>query len=145
MLIKKLFLLFLMGQMHCSYDWDSARYGIQKVLVGEHSIYFKREIRGRNYDGLSISTDGNLCNGPSAKTDYFVDSETPGRVFFKVENNVLQIYSQSVFTAPQNNDFTILITQKYIPAQDFSENDAIKLGYTELLLPIDSLKNCDKK
>ncbi len=147
MLHKKLFLLgllFLMAQIDCSYNRNSAQYGMQQVSVGQYIIYFKKEIRGRNYEGLSISTDGNLCNGPSQKTDFFVNSETPGRVFYKVENNKLQIYSQSVFTAPQNNNFPISIFQEYILAQDFSEENALKLGYAELLLPLDSLKNCGK-
>lgn len=133
-----------MAQANCIYVGDSPRYAIQQVVVGQYSVYFKKEIRGRNYEGLSISADGNLCNGPSQETDYFVNSETPGRVFYKVENNVLRIYSQSIFTAPQNDNFPINIFQEYILAQDFREENALKLGYTELLLPDDSLKNCNK-
>jgi len=149
MLHKKLFLLgllFLTAQINCSSDFDSnggPLHGIRQVSVGQNNIYFKKEIRGRNYEGLSISTDDNLCNSPSAKTDYFVNSETPGEVFYKVENDVLQIYSQSVFTAPQNNDFPVYIAQKYIFAQDFNESNALNLGFTKLSIPDDSLKTCD--
>lgn len=146
---KKLFLLgalFLMVQVHCNDNSVNNRgplYGIQKISVGQHSIYFKREIRGRNYDGFSISSDSNLCNGPSPKTDFFVNSETVGKVYYKVKDDELLIYSQSVFTPPSTGSFPVKIIQRKIPLIEFSEEDAIGLGYTEVLLPIQSLKNCE--
>ncbi|MBK8464705.1 MAG: hypothetical protein IPL32_02655 [Chloracidobacterium sp.] len=106
MVYKHLFFLLSLIQLgHCSGDWGGTRgplYDIRQIPVGQHSVYFKREIRGRNYEGLSISTDGNMCNGPSKKTDFFVDSETIGMVFYKVKGDELQIYSQNVFTSSSN-------------------------------------------
>ncbi len=116
---------------------------VKYQLVNIISI-FKREIRGRNYEGLSISTDSNLCDGPSSKTDYFVNSETIGKVFYKVEGAKLQIYSQSVFTPPQTGNFPVKVVQKEIPRVDYSEETALRIGYNELLLPDASLKYCEK-
>lgn len=150
MLYKNLFLLailFLMQQSHCNNNFVDNRgplYDIHQISVGQHNVYFKREIRGRNYEGFSVSSDGNLCNGPSPKTDFFVNSETIGKVFYKVEGDELQIYSQSVFTPPQTDNFPVKIVQREIPRVEYSEENSIKLGYTELLLPDDSLKYCNK-
>ncbi len=139
-----LLFIFLLAQISCIGDSKGARYDICQISVGQYNIYFKREIRGRNYEGLSISTDSNLCDGPSPKTDYFVNSETIGKVFYKVEGNELQIYSQSVFTPPQTGNFPIKVVQKEISRVDYSEGTALKLGYNELLLPDASLKYCEK-
>jgi hypothetical protein len=133
-----------MAQIHCSRVRSSALHGMQQVSVGQNIIYFKKEIRGRNYEGLSISTDGNLCNGPSQETDYFVNSETIGKVFYKVVDNRLQIYSQNEFTPPQAGNFPVLIVQEYNSPIDYNEENAIKLGYTQLLLPDALLKTCHK-
>ncbi|MCY7347650.1 MAG: hypothetical protein LH614_15710 [Pyrinomonadaceae bacterium] len=150
MLDKNLFLLavlFLMNQSHCNNgfgDNRGPRYDIRQISVGQHSVYFKREIRGRNYEGFSISSDGNLCNAPSPKTDFFVGSETIGKTFYKVKGDELQIYSQNEFTPPQTDNFPVKIVQRKLPNVEHSEENAIKLGYTELLLPDDSLKYCNK-
>lgn len=150
MLYKNLFLLamlFLIQQSHCNNDFVDNRgpqYDIRQISVGQHNVYFKREIRGRNYEGFSISSDGNLCNGPSPKTDFFVDSETIGKVFYKVEDDELQIYSQNVFTPPQTDNFPVKIVQRKLSNIEYSEENAIKLGYTKLVLPDESLKYCNK-
>jgi hypothetical protein len=150
MLYKNLFLLgllFLMTQINCNSNAVNGRgplYSISQVSVGQYSIYFKKEIRGRNYEGLSISTDGDLCNGPSPETDFFVDSETIGKTFYKVKDNELQIYSQNEFTPPKTDNFPVKIVQRKLPNVEHSEENAIKLGYRELLLPDELLKTCDK-
>ncbi len=150
MLYKILFLsglLFLMTQINCNSNAVNGRgplYSISQVSVGQHSIYFKKEIRGRNYEGLSISSDGDLCKGPSPETDFFVDSETVGKTFYKVKDNKLQIYSQNKFTPPKTGNFPVNIVQKRNSPSDYSEENAIKLGYRELLLPDELLKTCDK-
>jgi len=150
MLYKNLFLLgllFLMTQINCNSNAVNGRgplYSISQVSVGQYSIYFKKEIRGRNYEGLSISGDGDLCNGPSPETDFFVDSETIGKTFYKVKGNELQIYSQNEFTPPKTDNFPVKIVQRKLPNVEHSEENAIKLGYRELLLPDELLKTCDK-
>jgi hypothetical protein len=150
MLYKNLFLLgllFLMTQINCNSNAVNGRgplYSISQVSVGQYSIYFKKEIRGRNYEGLSISSDGDLCNGPSPETDFFVDSETIGKTFYKVKDNELQIYSQNEFTPPKTDNFPVKIVQRKLPNVEHSEENAIKLGYRELLLPDELLKTCDK-
>lgn len=146
MLYKMLFLssaLSLLLQSDCIHD-RGPLYDMHEVSMTPSNVYFKREIRGRNYEGLSISSDGALCNGPSARTDYFVDSETVGKVFYKVVGNELHIYSENVFAKPQGENFTVKIVQIKVPPAQFSEEKAKELGYTELVFSNDSLKPCDK-
>ena len=136
-----------MTQINCNSNAVNGRgplYSISQVSVGQYSIYFKKEIRGRNYEGLSISSDSDLCNGPSPETDFFVDSETIGKTFYKVKDNELQIYSQNEFTPPKTDNFPVKIVQRKLPNVEHSEENAIKLGYRELLLPDELLKTCDK-
>lgn len=139
-----LLVIFLLTQISCIGVSESPRYDISQISVGQYNIYFKREIRGRNYEGLSISTNSNLCESPSPKTDYFVNSETIAKVFYKVKSDELQIYSQNVFTPPQTESFPVKIVQRDIPRVEYSEENAVKLGYKELLLPDTSLKYCEK-
>jgi hypothetical protein len=138
--------MLMLMQQGCYLDFvdRGPRYDIRQISVGHNSVYFKREIGGRNYEGLSISGDGNLCNGPSPRTDFFLDSETIGQVFYKVEGDELYIYSHSAFTPPQANIFPVKIVQhEYPPPAQFSEERIKKLGYTELTFSDDSLKYCN--
>ena len=137
--------VFVLMQQSCYIDFvdRGPRYDLQKILVGQRTVYFKREIAGRNYEGLSISSDGTLCNGPSARTDSFVDSETIAKVFYKVEGDELKIYSQSVFTPPQTGILPVKIVQSEISPSQYNEKRIQELGYTELVFSDDSLKYCE--
>ena len=138
-----LIVLVLMQQSCIDFVDRGPRYDLHEILVGERSVYFKREIRGRNYEGLSLSSDGTLCNGPSARTDFFVDSETIGKVFYKVEGDELKIYSQSVFKPPATGIFPVKIVQSDIPPGQDNEKRIQELGYVELIFSDDSLKYCE--
>ncbi|MEO8649470.1 MAG: hypothetical protein ABI539_09920 [Acidobacteriota bacterium] len=146
---KNLILLTIavLMQQSCYLDFEDRGPGfdIRQISVGQNSIYFKREIRGRNYEGLSISSDGDLCNGPSPRTDFFLDSLDVDGVFYKVEADKLYIYSYTAFTPPQSDDFPVKIVQNvYSPPAQFDEERIKKLGYTELLFTNESLKSCSK-
>lgn len=54
--------IILLVQQGCYLDFEDRgpRYDIRQISVGQQSLFFKREIRGRNYEGLSISSDGDL-------------------------------------------------------------------------------------
>lgn len=141
-----LVIVFLM-QQGCYIDFEDRgpRRDIRQISVGRISVYFKREIRGRNYDGLSISGDGDLCNGPSPRTDFFVEGMSPGQVFYKVDGDELHIYSQSRFTPPQSDGFPVKIVQKQVELARYDPENIKKLGYTELVFSDDSLKYCNEK
>jgi len=133
-------------QQSCYLDFEDRgpRYDIRQISVGQTSVYFKREIRGRNYDGLSISGDGDFCNGPSPRTDFFVDGMWPGQVFYKVDGDELHIYSQSKFTPPQSGSFPVKVVQKQVEPARYDPESIKKLGYTELIFTNESLKYCSE-
>lgn len=145
---KKLVLFTFVVLMHqgCYIDFEDRgpRHDIRQISVGQNSVYFKREMGSRNYDGLSISGDGDLCNGPSPRTDFFVEGMTPGQVFYKVDGDELYIYSQSEFTAPQSGDFPVKVVQKQVEPARYDPESIRKLGYTELVFTDDSLRYCNK-
>jgi len=137
--------ILVLIQQGCYLDFvdKGPRFDIRQISVGQNSVYFKREIGGRNYEGLSISSDGDMCNGPSALTDFFVDRLTFAKVFYKVEGDEVHIYSQSAFSPPQTGNFPVKVVQKEITRAEYSEERAKELGYTELVFSDDSLKYCD--
>lgn len=142
-----LFIITVLMLQSCYLDFEDRgpRYDIRQIIVGQNSVYFKRKIRGRNYEGLSISGDGNLCNGPSRRTDFFLDSLDVDGVFYKVEGNKLYIYSYTAFTPPQSGSFPVKIVQNvYSPPAQFDEERIKKLGYTELVFTDESLKYCSE-
>jgi hypothetical protein len=134
----------VMMQQSCYPDFEDRgpRYDIRQISVGQTSVYFKREVRGRNYDGLSISGDGNLCNGPSPRTDFFVEGMSPGQVFYNIDGDELHIYSQSDFTPPQAGGFPVKVVQENVDPVRYDPESVNKLGYTELIFKNDSLKYC---
>lgn len=146
MLFKNLVLLTVavLMQQSCYLDFEDRgpRYDIRQISVGQTSVYFKREIRGRNYEGLSVSSDGDLCNGPSPQTDFFVEGMTSGQVFYTVVGDELHIYSQSEFTPPQSGDFPVKIVQKQVEPARYDPENIKKLGYTELIFTNESLEDC---
>lgn len=131
-------------QQSCYLDFEDRgpRYDIRQISVGQASVYFKRELRGRNYEGLSISTDGNLCNGPSPRTDFFLDSLDVDGVFYKVEGDKLYVYSYTAFTPPQSGSFPVKVVQKQVEPARYDPENIKKLGYTELIFTNESLKYC---
>ena len=147
MLFKNLILLTVavLMQQSCYLDFEDRgpRYDIRQISVGQYSVYFKREIRGRNYEGLSISSDGNLCNGPSPETDFFLDSLDVDGVFYKVEGDKLYINSYTAFTPPKSGSFPVKIVQNEdSPPAQFDKERIEKQGYTELIFTNESLKDC---
>ena len=140
-----LLIVLILTQQSCYLDFadKGPRFDIRQISVGQNSVYFKREIGGRNYEGLSISSDGDLCNGPSARTDFFVDRITIAKVFYKVVDGELHIYSQSVFNPPQTGDFPIKVIQREFSPAQYSEEKAKELGYIELVFSDDSLRYCE--
>lgn len=137
--------ILLLVQQSCYLDFEDRgpRYDIRQISVGQQSLFFKREIRGRNYEGLSISSDGDLCNRPSPQTDYFVDQLTIAKVFYKFQGDELHIYSQNVFTPPKTGIFPVKIVQIEIFPNQYDEDKIKKRGYTELVFSDDLLKYCD--
>lgn len=140
-----LFAVVVLTQQGCYIDFvdRGPRYDIRQISVGQHSVYFKREIRGRNYEGLSISGDGDLCNGPSPRTDFFVEGMWPGQVFYKVDGDELHIYSQGEFIPPQSGGFPVKVVQKQGEPARYDPENIRKLGYTELVFTNESLKYCN--
>lgn len=136
--------IVVLVQQGCYLDFEDRgpRHDIRQLSVGQYTVYFKREVRGRNYDGLSISADSDLCNSPSLQTDFFVEGMTPGQVFYKVVGDELHIYSQSEFTPPQSGDFPVRVVQKQVEPARYDPESIKKLGYTELIFTNESLKYC---
>ena len=69
-------------------------YGIAEVkIAGKQSLYFKREVRGMNYDVLCLSTNKDPCAGADSKDDDVFSNFGGERVYYKIENDSLVLFS----------------------------------------------------
>lgn len=62
-------------------------------------LYFRREVRGMNYDSLSLSKDSNYCSKPDPQTSLIFHSIGP-HPFYKFNGEELHIYTMSDVTKP---------------------------------------------
>ncbi len=117
-------LLLALTLTGCGKGRDYADYGLLKIQApnGEE-FYFRREMRGRNYDSLSLSNEPNACAKPDPDNALAFDSEGPVRVFYSFKGNELHLYKMSPVGAPKNFSNTIKLVL----------HDITNLEYIDLL------------
>lgn len=68
---------------------------------GTH-VYFKREVRGHNYDALWISADADPCRSAEPRTDYIYRAMGPLVVFYSAREAGLTTYSTTTLDKPSD-------------------------------------------
>ena len=113
----------------------SSSRAIQRVNVGGHQIYLKRQVWGRNGDRVWITANESLCQNPSKQNDYISDSLRQGdEILYKVKDDSLYIYGES-FSAPEIKFPVQVILEKYKYDPDNPEKDEPD-GYQTMSLSI---------
>lgn len=92
----------------CGRERDYADYGTLRIEApnGEE-FYFRREMRGLNYDALSLSKDSNFCSKPNPDNALIFRSLGPVIVFYRFKGNELHLYKMSEVDVPKNFSNTI--------------------------------------
>jgi hypothetical protein len=125
----------------------SPSYGRVGVRVSDNAeVFFKREVRGLNYDALVISPSDRLCGMPKAKTDYVFTGMGPFDVYFKVENGGLILFTHYAATPPEGSPFPVRVVQNALGSPDFDKlaASAEGLNLRRLEVPIDKRLKCSE-
>jgi hypothetical protein len=130
----------------CGPDLSPA-YGRVGVRVSDNAqIFFKREVRGLNYDALVISPSDSLCGMPNAKTDYVFTGMGPFDVYYKVETGRLILFTHYAATPPPDSRFPVGVVQNELGSPDFDQlkSNADGLNLRHLEFPIDERVKCSE-
>ncbi len=123
----------------------SPEYGIESLKIADdQDVFFKREIRGQNYDVLVLSPSIDHCGNPNPKSDYIFRGQGPPRIYYKIESGALILYLTIAATAPESGDFPIRIVQNEMHPLDFVdvEKNYHNLGLKRLEVKIDEALKC---
>lgn len=99
----------------------SPHYGVMSLAVpnGQY-LYFKREVRGLNYDVVVLSTDNDYCKEPNASSDYVFASD-PLPMYYKLENGTLSLFLTSPAAIPKIFQSSIKVVQHQLSPLEFQE------------------------
>lgn len=124
---------------------NGSNYGVQEINFPKQqsSIYFKREVRGLNFDALWISSNRDPCY-PINKDSDIVFSALNHTVFYKQTADSLYLYSTSPIDWPTNNTFVVKIIYNEIGANEFFsfEESYAAHGLKKLKIEIDPKLIC---
>ncbi len=122
----------------------SSESGIERVKLKDSEVYFKREIRGLSYDVLVLSLSDTLCEMPDRRKDYVFQEQGPLRIYYKVENDVLNIYGTGRAQPPEVNLFKVNIVQHQLSVLEFDRlvKDAASLQLHLLEVPVSQNRKC---
>jgi hypothetical protein len=100
-------------------------------------IYFKREIRGRNFDEIALSGNGDLCSKPTPQRDFIFPESSP-TIFFKFEGETLHLYLSALAQEPRESSIKINIMQHFLTNPEYIQmlEEHSKYGLTVLDVPI---------
>ncbi len=104
---------------------DGSNYGLLKIQApnGEE-FFFRRQVRGWNYDALSLSKNPNHCAEPDPANALIFIGMGPIEVFYKFEGNQLHLYKMQEVNSPKDFStdvkfvFHELTNQQYIELRE---------------------------
>jgi len=122
--ILKALLLSVVTFTGCNSGGESSpyKYGIAEVkIAGRQPLYFKREVRGMNYDVVCLSTNKDPCAAADSKYDYVFANSGGERVYYKIENDSLVLFSNWIGTPSDKGRFQINVIPKDLNPLDLAE------------------------
>jgi hypothetical protein len=110
---------------------------------GNSELYFKREVRGLNYDVVVLSTNKDYCAEPNARSDFIFASD-PLPMYYSFDGNTLNLFLTSVVAQPSDFQSTVKVVQHHLSPSEFGEiQKSFKERGLELLdIPIDEKLRC---
>jgi hypothetical protein len=123
----------------------SPEYGIVNLkITPSQEVFFKREVRGQNYDALVLSPSKDLCSEPNPRSDYIFKSQGPHRIYYKVEDGTLILFLTIAAPLLEEGAFPIRVVQNKMHTLEFEElqKNYRKLGLVELKVEIDRGLKC---
>src|SRR5437899_996831 len=122
----------------------SPKYGfvaLRSQTNGE--LYFKREVRGLNYDVVILSTNQDYCVEGNPHSDFIFASD-PLPMYYSFEGNTLNLFLTRVVAEPADFQSAVKVVQHHLSPSDFAElQKAFKdRGLKPLNVPIDEKLRC---
>lgn len=120
------------------------RYGnVPLTAPSGEKIYFRREVRGRNFDEVILSPNPEPCVPPDSAGDLIFPDSDP-TIYFKFEGQVLHLYPSVLAPEPSQAKFATRIVQHFL-----TNPERIKLraeyqakGLILLEIPFDNQIKC---
>lgn len=122
----------------------SPEYGVLNLKISaSQEVYFKREVRGQNYDVLVLSPSKDHCGEPDPKSDYIFQGG-PSGIYYKVENGTLTLFLTIAAIPPESGSFPIKVVQNKAHPLDFVDikKNYQNLGLQRLDVKIDKRLKC---
>lgn len=119
--------------------------GIHEVTMADGlPVYFKREIRGQNYDALWISLNGDPCHSFDPQVDYRFAALGPLVVYYMPESGGLITYSTTTLEPPSRPARSLRIENRVLEPLAFQELTQTyqSRGLTRLSIATDSKLRC---
>lgn len=146
-MMKFVFLMAILAMMQVegcdSGPYLGPEYGVVTLTAESgQEFYFKRTVSGLNYDVVVLSSNKDYCS-QDAQTDY-IFSTAPESLYYKVENNVLHLYTSYPDISPKQNSVPAEVKQYKLATGDFFIIDKIQREkeLTHLVVPIDEKLRC---
>ncbi|HJQ24165.1 MAG TPA: hypothetical protein VKA60_09645 [Blastocatellia bacterium] len=115
-------ILVLLALTACTSNQKAAvEYGVTSVNINGQELYFKRARRGLDYDLLILSPNKDHCAIENPEADYRFEGFTPNAIYYKVEGNSLQLYSQTQLLKPEKVHDKVKVLHFHMSPSDAAE------------------------
>lgn len=122
--LKRLFLsvFALLQCIMCSCDRRGSTHGMQDIEVspGKH-VYFKREVRGRNFDELTVSLNSDPCAEFDAKVDGRFGSHGPLSLYYRLNAGKMDLLGSQDLSLPKLGGVADVLDYKSLHPLDFRD------------------------
>jgi hypothetical protein len=122
----------------------SPKYGVVAVQSAQNAeLYFKREVRGLNYDVVVLSSNRQFCEKADSKSE-FIFSSDPLPMYYNFEGNTLNLFVTSVAAQPPDFQSPVKVVQHNLSPSEFAEMQRSfkDQGLKRLDVPIDEKLRC---
>ncbi len=135
MISQRLLLALVVLGTLSSCDRRGSTHGIRDIEVspGKH-LYFKREVRGRNFDSWWISQNPDVCAELDPSTDAEFPAVGPLWFYYRIKAGKLELMGTPGLTMPQKGNLADLLHYEDLHPLDFQrlEREWESQGLTRL-------------
>jgi hypothetical protein len=142
--VKSFALAFMVIGSVCCVNNLSPKYGFLSLRSPQNAeLYFKREVRGLNYDVMVLSTNKDYCKEPNASSEFIFASD-PLPMYYRFEGNTLNLFLTSAAAQPSDFQSDVRVVQHHLSPLEFAEirKSFKERGLTLLDVPIDERLRC---
>jgi hypothetical protein len=114
-------------------------FGVVEVAVpGGRTLYFRREVRGRNYDALAVSEGPDPCRSAEESQDIVFREQGPLTIYYGFAGNRLRVYSTSPVSLPPRPSLIGMVESHVLGPLEWAQMETSyqKQGLKKLEVPL---------